>query len=70
LTKSRITKQLAEARQVALVAELEKANAQLHAELDTARLKLVEVEHREQEPPKTRVLKKTWKMHVLHMMLW
>jgi regulator of replication initiation timing len=37
-----------EARQVAHIAELEEANSQLHTELDAARSKLAEVEHREQ----------------------
>jgi regulator of replication initiation timing len=48
LTKSRIAESLMEAQQVARIVELEEANAQLCAELDTARSKLAEVEHREQ----------------------
>jgi capsule polysaccharide export protein KpsE/RkpR len=48
LTKSQIVERSTEARQVARIAELEEANARLHAELDTAQSKLVEVEHREQ----------------------
>jgi regulator of replication initiation timing len=37
-----------EARRVALIAELEEANAWLHVELDAARSRLAEVEHHEQ----------------------
>jgi hypothetical protein len=48
LTKSRIAEWLIEVQQVARIAELEEANAQLHADLDTAQSKLVEVGHREQ----------------------
>jgi hypothetical protein len=44
LTKSHIVERSVEARQVARVAELEKANAQLCMELDVARSKLVEVD--------------------------
>jgi hypothetical protein len=47
LTKSRIAEKSTEAQQAARTAELEKANTQLCAELDAARSKLAEVEHRE-----------------------
>jgi hypothetical protein len=46
--KSQIAERSVEAQQAAHVAELEKDNAQLRIELDAARSKLVEVEHREQ----------------------
>jgi regulator of replication initiation timing len=45
LTKSQIAKRLTKAQQVAHVAELEEANARLHADLDATRSKLAEVEH-------------------------
>jgi chromosome segregation ATPase len=47
LTKSQIVKGLTEAQFAARVAELEKANAELQAELDSARSKSAEVEHHE-----------------------
>jgi predicted nuclease with TOPRIM domain len=47
LTKCWIAERSTEAQHAARVAELEKANAQLHIELDYARSKLAEVEHRE-----------------------
>jgi chromosome segregation ATPase len=47
LKKSRIAERSTEAQHIAHVAELEEANAPLHAELDAARSKLVEVKHRE-----------------------
>jgi hypothetical protein len=48
LTKSQIAEHSAEARQIARIKELEGVNSQLRAELDAARLKLVEVEGRKQ----------------------
>jgi regulator of replication initiation timing len=50
LTKSQIAEWLAEAWQVAHVAELEEVNAQLCAELDASRSKMVEIECRGQPP--------------------
>jgi hypothetical protein len=46
--KSQIVKRSTEAQLAAHVVELEKANAELQAELDPARSKSTEVEHREQ----------------------
>jgi chromosome segregation ATPase len=45
--KSRIAEISAKAQRAACVVGLEKANAQLHVELDASRSKLSEVEHRE-----------------------
>jgi chromosome segregation ATPase len=47
LTKSRIAEKSAALQHNARVAELEEANAQLLVELNTARSRVAEVEHRE-----------------------
>jgi chromosome segregation ATPase len=48
LTKSQITMKTVVVQQNARMAELEEANAQLHAELNAAQSRLAEVEHCEQ----------------------
>jgi cell division protein FtsB len=47
LMKSQIVERSADAQQVARIARLEESNTLLRAELDTARSKLVAVEHHE-----------------------
>jgi hypothetical protein len=47
LAKSQIAERSADAQQVVRAAELEEANDLLRVKLNTARLKLMEVEHRE-----------------------
>jgi regulator of replication initiation timing len=68
LTKSQIAKRSIEAQQVAHVAELEEVNDRLHAELDAARSKLVEVEHHERAlTVKNKGLKKDLEStHIVH----
>jgi hypothetical protein len=53
------------------ITKLEKANAQLCAELDATQTKLVEVEHRERALTfEYEDLKKILRVCILHMILW
>jgi cell division protein FtsB len=68
LMKSQIVEQSADAQQVARIARLEESNTLLRAELDTARSKLVEVEHHERAlTSENEGLKKDLEDHALLM---
>jgi chromosome segregation ATPase len=57
-------------QQVTRIAELEETNASLRAELDAARSKLVEIEHRERAlTSEMKASKEIWELRALPAML-